>query len=116
MAKAVHTPKVPNSIIDPGSSPTTSSEPASIIPNLQMQDAKIDRITANEPSHSSYMDAMKNVTDPAQHVKSIEEESQETVAAALGKAGDKVANAIRECEGMRAEMMESREFTEEKVR
>ncbi|GMI45091.1 hypothetical protein TrCOL_g6556 [Triparma columacea] len=67
-----------------------------------------------EPTASAYMDAMRTITNPESHVKSIEEELQETVAAALGKSSTKVANAIRECEVMRAEILEG-EATEEKL-
>ncbi|GMI26860.1 hypothetical protein TrRE_jg12176, partial [Triparma retinervis] len=80
------------------------------VPTLQKNHPSVDQ----EPTASAYMDAMRTITDPESHVKSIEEELQETVAAALGKSGAKVANAIQECEHLRSEILEVG-ATEEKL-
>eukprot|EP00520_Triparma_pacifica_P016716 CAMPEP_0118632692 /NCGR_PEP_ID=MMETSP0785-20121206/585_1 /TAXON_ID=91992 /ORGANISM="Bolidomonas pacifica, Strain CCMP 1866" /LENGTH=151 /DNA_ID=CAMNT_0006523489 /DNA_START=129 /DNA_END=581 /DNA_ORIENTATION=+ len=67
-----------------------------LVPKLQK-----NHLSDAEPTASAYMDAMRKLTDPESHVKTIEEELQETVAAALGKSGAKVLNAIKECEAMK---------------
>ena len=91
--------------------PPPKTSPDKGVPKLQKNHVtSVDQ----EPTASAYMDAMRTITNPESHVKSIEEELQETVAAALGKSSTKVANAIRECEVMRAEILEG-EATEEKL-
>ena len=78
------------------SSAETLSPPApSPIPNLQKPGSREDN---DGPTHSAYREAMMKLTDPVAHVKTIEEELQESVAAALRKAAQKVESAIAECE------------------
>mmetsp|Transcript_22532 Transcript_22532/g.45018 ORF Transcript_22532/g.45018 Transcript_22532/m.45018 type:complete len:192 (+) Transcript_22532:171-746(+) len=91
-----------------------SAPSPSAIPNLQRPANLEDN---DGPSHSAYREAaMAKLTDPAAHVKSIEEELQESVAAALRKSGHKVEAAIAECKRLADEGEEGGEERFEEAR
>jgi len=49
----------------------------------------------NTDINSDYLDAMRAETDPALHLKTIEDELKGTIGKALGRQGDKILSAVR---------------------
>ena len=85
-----------------GSSQTTVTGPTTSLKSWQ-SGAKLVKNTQVE---NKYLDHIREVHDPSQHIKTIEDELKGTIGKALGKQGQKVLMYLRAMEQQRKEFDE----------